>query len=77
MTMQTVPQTVPQASESEYRKELARQKREMQIVMIRNGHPVYENFNFATYSDQKVAEMFKILIESSKGGKETEAQTNV
>jgi len=64
--------------DSDYKNVLATQKREMQIGMITEFHPVYKDFNFTRYSDQKVAEMYKILVEGyQQGGKETEAQTKV
>ena len=62
---------------SDYKNVLAAQKREMQIGMITERHPVYKDFNFTRYSDQKVAEMYKILVENHGGGKATEAQTKV
>ena len=64
--------------DSDYKKNLATQKREMEIGMITEKHPVYKDFNFTRYSDSKVAEMYKVLVEThSQGGKETEAQTKV
>lgn len=64
-------------TESDYKNVLASQKREMQIGMITEHHPVYKDFNFARYSDQKVAEMYKVLVIDQKGGKNTEVQTKV
>jgi len=64
-------------TESDYKSVLAAQKREMQIMLIREKHPVYKDFNFDRYSDQKVAEMYKVLVEFHEGGKQTEAQTKV
>jgi len=49
--------------DSDYKNVLATQKREMQIGMITERHPVYKDFNFSLYSDQKVAEMYRILVE--------------
>jgi hypothetical protein len=64
--------------DSDYKNVLATQKREMQIGMIVERHPVYKDFNFTRYSDYKVAEMYKVLVEDHlKGGKATEAQTKV
>lgn len=65
--------------ESDYKNALADQKRQMQIMMITEHHPVYKDFVFTRYSDQKVAEMYKILVEDhlENGGKQTEAQTKV
>ena len=64
--------------DSDYKNELANQKREMQIGMITERHPVYRDFNFTRYSDQKVTEMYKILVEEHRNGVgETEAQTKV
>lgn len=64
--------------DSDYKTVLANQKREMQIGMIMERHPVYKDFNFTRYSDQKVAEMYKVLVEDHReNGKTTEAQTKV
>ena len=63
--------------EAEYKNVLATQKREMQIMLITERHPVYKDFNFTRYSDQKVAEMYKVLVENYQGNKDTEAQTKV
>ena len=61
-----------------YRKELQQQKREMQITLIRETHPVYIGFNFSAYSDRKVEEMYRVLVtRETLGGKNTEVQTNV
>jgi len=61
-----------------YRNELQKQKREMQITLIREAHPVYISFNFSAYSDRKVEEMYRVLVTSGTlGGKNTEVQTNV
>ncbi|CAN5142777.1 hypothetical protein BH09BAC5_BH09BAC5_16010 [soil metagenome] len=62
---------------SEYKDVLTNQKREMQIGMIVEYHPVYKEFNFERYSDQKIAEMFKILVQDHQGGRNTEVQTKV
>jgi hypothetical protein len=48
--------------EAEYKTVLTAQKREMEIMLIRERHPVYKDFNFGAYSDQKVAEMYKVLV---------------
>jgi hypothetical protein len=62
----------------EYKNALEEQKREMQIMLIRENHPVYRDFNFSRYSNQKVAEMYKVLVESHhRGGNGPEAQTKV
>lgn len=62
----------------EYKSALVAQKREMQIMLIREKHPVYFDFNFSRYSDHKIAEMYKVLVEDfQQGGKETEVQTKV
>ena len=64
--------------EDVYRLELQKEKREMQITLIRETHPVYSGFNFSAYSDKKVEEMYRVLvIEGSQGGKDTGVQTNV
>lgn len=61
-----------------YRNELQKQKREMQITLIRETHPVYIGFNFSAYSDHKVEEMYRVLVtRETLGGKNTEVQTNV
>jgi hypothetical protein len=61
-----------------YRNELQQQKREMQITLIRETHPVYIGFNFSAYSDRKVEEMYRVLVtRETLGGKNTEVQTNV
>lgn len=60
-----------------YRKELELQKREMQIQLIREQHPVYKDFNFDAYSSQKIAEMYHILVASKIDDKETKVQTKV
>lgn len=60
-----------------YRRELELQKREMQIQLIREQHPVYKDFNFEAYSSQKIAEMYYILIETKIGDKGTKVQTKV
>ncbi len=50
----------------------------MQITLIRQSHPVYSGFNFSAYSDRKIDEMYNLLvIQGSRGGKDTEVQTNV
>jgi len=64
--------------EDVYRNELLKEKREMQITLIRETHPVYVGFNFSAYSDHKVEEMYRMLvIHESQGGKDTGVQTNV
>jgi hypothetical protein len=64
--------------EDVYRQELQKDKREMQITLIRQSHPVYSGFNFSAYSDRKIDEMYNLLvIQGSRGGKDTEVQTNV
>src|SRR5574337_646548 len=55
-------------TEMEYKNALEAQKREMQIMLIREKHPVYKDFNFTRYSDQKVAEMYKVLVENFHNG---------
>lgn len=65
-------------AEDVYRQELIKEKREMQITLIRETHPVYSGFNFAAYSDRKVEEMYRILvINGSQGGKDTGVLKNV
>jgi hypothetical protein len=64
-------------TESDYKSVLATQQREMQIDMITQQHPVYKDFNFGRYSDQKVSEMFKVLVQDQQTGRNTEAQTKV
>ena len=65
--------------ESDYKNVLAAQQRELQIMMITEKHPVYKDFIFTRYSNQKIAEMFKILVaDHHQGGRnQTEAQTKV
>lgn len=64
--------------EDVYRQELLKEKREMQITLIRETHPVYVGFNFNAYSDRKVEEMYRVLVISeSQGGKESGVLTNV
>ncbi|HEU4718411.1 MAG TPA: hypothetical protein VFU15_11280 [Bacteroidia bacterium] len=61
-------------ADNNYREELSVQNREMQIMMIREKHPVYKDFNFEPYNDRKVAEMFHVLVENyTKTEKETGA----
>lgn len=64
-------------TESDYKNVLASQKREMQIGMIMEYHPVYKDFNFSRYSDQKVTEMYRVLVIDQQSGKNTEVQTKV
>ncbi len=61
-------------TDSDYINVLATQKRDMQIGMIVEYHPVYKGFNFVRYSNQKITEMYKILVEQ-KTKKNTGAQT--
>lgn len=64
--------------EADYKSMLNSQKREMQIMLIREKHPVYRDFNFSRYSDFKVAEMYRVLVgEIQQGGKDKEVQTKV
>lgn len=64
--------------EADYKGMLSSQKREMQIMLIREKHPVYRDFNFSRYSDFKVAEMYRVLVgEIQQGGKDKEVQTKV
>jgi hypothetical protein len=60
-----------------YRKALAAQRRSMQIQLIRQFHPVYDNFNFSHYNDFKIAEMYRLLVRGQQEGKDKEVQTNV
>jgi hypothetical protein len=77
-TAENVKRTTGARMDKEYKNALEAQKREMQIMLIRENHPVYVDFNFARYSDQKVAEMYKVLVENShKNNNGTEAQTKV
>jgi hypothetical protein len=70
--------TVVKMDGMEYKSALAAQKREMQIMLIREKHPVYVSFNFSRYSDHKIAEMYKVLVEDfQQGTKDTEVQTKV
>ncbi|CAN5854585.1 hypothetical protein BH11BAC7_BH11BAC7_24230 [soil metagenome] len=64
-------------TEADYKNVLVGQKREMQIGMITELHPVYKDFNFGRYSDDKIAEMYKVLVQNHQGGRNTEAQTKV
>ena len=64
--------------EADYKSMLSSQKREMEIMLIREKHPVYRDFNFSRYSDFKVAEMYRVLVgEIQQGGKDKEVQTKV
>ncbi|MCU0436065.1 MAG: hypothetical protein MUC87_21590 [Bacteroidia bacterium] len=63
--------------ESVYRKELSNQRRDIQVMLIKQFHPIYESFRFDTCSDSKVAEMYHLLVEEQGGMKDTEVQTNV
>lgn len=64
--------------ESEYKNVLAAQKRDLQIMLIREKHPVYFDFDFKRYSDMKVAEMYRILVENENDtGSQTGMQTKV
>jgi|GEM_PF-3207047 len=53
--------------EQDHKKELAKQMRDMRIQLIKEQHPIYSTFNFASYSDLKIAEMYKKLIEEQSG----------
>jgi hypothetical protein len=63
--------------EADYKSVLSNQKREMEIMLIREKHPVYRDFNFTAYSDHKVTEMYRILVGDIMGGKSTGVQTKV
>lgn len=63
--------------DSDYKNVLATQKRDMQIGMIVEYHPVYIDFNFSRYSDQKIGEMYKVLVELPRIKRDTGAQTKV
>lgn len=64
--------------EDVYRSELLKDKREMQITLICENHPVYVGFNFSAYSNRKVEEMYRLLVVNTMdGGRNTEVQTNV
>lgn len=54
--------------EKDHKKELAQRMREMQIQLIKEQHPVYGAFNFASYSDAKIAEMFSKLVKERTEG---------
>lgn len=64
-------------SDSEYKASLEEQKRELQITLIREKHPVYADFDFNRYSDQKVNEMYRLLVLDGNNNRETETQTKV
>ncbi len=65
-------------SDDVYRSELLKDRREMQITLICENHPVYVGFNFSAYSNTKVEEMYRLLVVNvSQGGRNTEVQTNV
>ena len=64
-------------TEADYKNALVSQKREMQIGMIVELHPVYKDFSFGRYSDDKIAEMYKVLVQNHQDNKNTEAQTKV
>ncbi len=63
--------------DSKYHRELSNQRRDMQVMLIKQFHPIYETFRFDTCSDSKIAEMYNLLVEGSEGMKDTEVQTNV
>jgi hypothetical protein len=39
-----------------------RQRRAERILRIKTLHPVYEQFDFEAYSNEKIAEMYQILV---------------
>lgn len=63
--------------DANYRQELNLQRRDMQVMLIKQIHPIYETFRFESCSDTKVAEMYKLLVEEKEGLEDTEVQTNV
>ena len=63
--------------DSHYHKELSNQRRDMQVMLIKQFHPIYETFRFEACSDSKIAEMYSLLVEGMEGMKDTEVQTNV
>lgn len=64
-------------NDSRYIKELSSQRREMQVMLIKQLHPVYETFRFEACTDAKIAEMYTLLVEGIEGMRDTEVQTNV
>ncbi len=62
---------------SNYQDVLTTQKREMQIGMIIEFHPVYRDFSFLKYSDQKIAEMYDVLVIQNLIKRDTRVQTKV
>lgn len=54
--------------EQDHKKELAAKMREMRIQLIKEKHPVYAAFNFSSYTNEKVAEMYRKLVEEQTMG---------
>ena len=47
-------------------------------MMIVEKHPVYKDFIFTRYSNEKIAEMYRVLVAAHHtNGNGTEAQTKV
>lgn len=63
--------------DSHYHKELSAQRRDMQVMLIKQFHPIYETFRFESCTDSKIAEMYNFLVGETEGMKDTEVQTNV
>jgi hypothetical protein len=63
--------------DSHYHNELSIQRRNMQVMLIKQLHPIYETFRFEACTDSKIAEMYSLLVEGTEGMKDTEVQTNV
>lgn len=51
--------------DKDHKKELAVRMREMRIQLIKEKHPVYAAFSFGSYTDEKVAEMYRKLVEEN------------
>lgn len=43
-------------------------RRAERIARIKALHPVYEQFDFEAYSNEKIAEMFQILVKADEAG---------
>lgn len=45
-----------------------RKRRAERIARIKALHPIYEQFDFEAYSNEKIAEMFQILVKANEAG---------
>lgn len=61
--------------EKEPNAEVIRKRRAERIARIKALHPVYEQFDFEAYSNEKIAEMFQILVPADEADdKDSSAQ---